>query len=113
VLGNVSVGESTPIDSINQGVRLYCNDSAARLRPAVIARMLRGASLDHPMRTGRTPKDVRILPPIFRSRDRRHSDSHKTYGNPEHGTACRKTDDFPGPVTAALNGRLMAFREKG
>ena|ERR1700730_6375773 len=37
--------------------------------------------------------------------------SAKTYGNPVCGTECRKTDEFPVPVTAALIGRFSAWRE--
>jgi len=51
--------------------------------------------------------NVRILPPIsarfVRSRSLRPH-SAKTYENPAHGTACRKTVEFPVPVTAALIG---------
>jgi hypothetical protein len=62
------------------------------------------------------PENVRILPPIserfVRSR-RLRPHSAKTYGNPVHGTACRKTDEFPVPIPAALIGRLMAFPKNG
>jgi hypothetical protein len=40
-------------------------------------------------------------------------DSAKTYENPVRRTACRKTDEFSVPVTAALIGGLMAIPEKG
>jgi hypothetical protein len=57
----------------------------------------------------RMPKNVRFLPPIsgrlIRSRGPR-PDSAKTYGNPVRRTACRKTDEFPVPVTATLIGGL-------
>jgi hypothetical protein len=54
------------------------------------------------------------VPPIsgrlIRSR-RLMLDSVKTYGNLVLEAACQKTDDFPGPVRAALIGGLMAFPE--
>jgi hypothetical protein len=57
---------------------------------------------------------VRILPPIsarfVRSRSPR-PDSAKTYGNLVLETACRNTDEFPVPVTAALIGRLTGIAE--
>jgi hypothetical protein len=59
---------------------------------------------------------VGFLASLLRRFDRRHTiapDSAKTYGNLVHGTACRNTDDFPGPAEASLIGRLMAFLEKG
>jgi hypothetical protein len=60
----------------------------------------------------RLSKIVRFPPPIsgqlIRSRGLR-PDSAKTYGNLVHGTACRKTDEFPGPAAAALIGRLMGI----
>jgi hypothetical protein len=52
-------------------------------------------------------ENVRILPPIsahFVRSHRLRPDSAKTYGNLVHGTACRNTDEFPVPVTAALIG---------
>jgi hypothetical protein len=58
---------------------------------------------------------VRILTPISGrfTRSRRLSlDSAKTYEYPARGTACRNTDEFPLPVTAALIGRFTAIPEK-
>jgi hypothetical protein len=52
---------------------------------------------------------------FFTRFDRRHPiapDSAKTDGNLVHGSACRNTDDFLVPVTAALIGRLMTFPRK-
>jgi hypothetical protein len=61
-------------------------------------------------------ENVRILSPIshrfVRSRSPR-PDSAKTYENPVRGAACRNTDEFPVPVTAALIGRLIARPRKG
>jgi hypothetical protein len=61
-------------------------------------------------------KNVRILPPIagrfVRSRSLR-PDSVKTYENPAREPACRKTNDFPASVAAALIGPLMTCPRKG
>lgn len=46
----------------------------------------------------------------------RHSlrpDSAKTSENPARGAACRNTDEFPVPASAALIGRLFTSRRKG
>jgi len=51
-------------------------------------------------------RPARILPPIsgrfIRSRSLR-TDSAKTYENPARGTACRNTDEFPGPSRRHLS----------
>jgi hypothetical protein len=60
------------------------------------------------------PKIVRILAADFSAFVRSGSlsfDSAKTYENPAGGTACRNTDEFPVPVTAALIGRFLAVSE--
>jgi hypothetical protein len=63
-----------------------------------------------------SPKNVRILPSIcgrfVYSRSPR-PDSAKRYENPARRTACRNTDEFPVPITAALIGGLMACPGKG
>jgi hypothetical protein len=56
------------------------------------------------------PKNIRILPPISERFIRTRGltpDFAKTYGNLGHRIACRKTDDFPGPARASLNGRFL------
>src|ERR1700676_5416704 len=66
--------------------------------------------------TNRMAKKVRILPPISARFVRSGSvsfDSAKTYENPVRGTACRNTDEFPVPVTAALIGPFLACPRKG
>jgi hypothetical protein len=64
--------------------------------------------------TNRQRKNVGFLLPIsasFVTPRCLRLDSAKTYENPVRETACRKTDDFPVSVAAALIGRLMAIRE--
>jgi hypothetical protein len=59
-------------------------------------------------------KIVRILPPMCGRLIRARClslDSAKTYGNLVHRTARRNTDEFTGPVTAALIGRLTMRRQ--
>jgi transposase len=61
-------------------------------------------------------RPVRFLTSLLRRFDCHHPsapDSAKTEGNPARGTAYRKTDDFPVPVTAALIGRFVAFPKNG
>lgn len=62
------------------------------------------------------PKMVRIQTPIFSVFDplpQSESHSAKSYENPPRGNVCRKTDEFSGPVIAALIGRFSACPEKG
>jgi hypothetical protein len=61
-------------------------------------------------------RPARILPPIsgrfIRSRSLR-TDSAKTYENPARGTACRNTDEFPGPSRRHLSVDFCRSRKNG
>ena len=60
--------------------------------------------------------NVRFMPPIsgrFVRSHRLRPDSAKTYGDLVLETACRKTDEFPVPVTAALIGPFLTRSQKG
>src|SRR5580700_7304790 len=61
------------------------------------------------------PKNVGFLPSLFRRFDRRltiATDSHKTDGNPEHRTACRKRMAFRFRPGNHLSVVIWRVREK-
>src|ERR1700676_1499669 len=81
--------------------------------------LTRGVRIGSHRPTPRSPKNVRILPPIserlIRSRSPRPH-SAKTYENPAHGTACRNTCECPvGGVNYrsidGVSGKGLSFPE--
>jgi hypothetical protein len=101
--------EHSRIDAVRLTRRLASGNCRARLPAASHgAKEIPGQCATQ----NRVPKTVRILPPIsarFIRARRLKPHFAKTYENPVGGTACRKTDEFPAAVTAALIGRFSAF----
>jgi hypothetical protein len=107
--------ETTPVGSVRQRVSYRTAIPSHRGNGNLLLAQSTAQSPHTSDHADEPPKKVRILPPVsgrFDRSRRSRLDSAKTFRNLVLETACRKTDEFPVPVRAALIGGLMAIPEK-